>query len=929
MNIISSKFFLLFSVLFGVSFLGFLWFSGSLFSEAQQTPLSVNYNHQGQPMTLTRILAADRTADTGTKACAKLTGSNGQPMVCRNNVESFPYLGDKGCKQFYPGFAEFTSTYPGHGAHGGNYDIICLANSPVGDGGTCSGMGVNTCTTCPQCAKNLDCDESLAAPSNFADGAIVRCFDAPDAAPVATVGGGSLSDSMVLKMTFDAGDAGDSSGQANHGTVQGGVNFTNSGCRQGACAQFDGVNDVIFANATLSLPGDMTMMTWVKGDASQLIGARVLETQSANGVGASVYFDAGRLVLDNEGGLNAVLSSGSGFENQWHHVAVVRSGTTYALYVDGTWIGNQTGTVPTYNGYHLARWSRGGSFMKGMLDEVYLFNRALSPSEVVQVKDTGVSASSASSGSTIQSLPPAVDSTVEDGVFLTEVKGAENGNVACANFNKVCVGPSTFNRAACLDFYPHAASKNAAVGPQSEHFCKAGSTTGVCTGTGVDTCVMAVSSSQQVTCESVATNVDSFFVECEDPYSPIILEQTGGTLPPLSTPEPRNDGSGYVDYTATIHHPQQLQTQIRVEYSDDGGQTYQQATIVSAVASEGTVDVGSGTYQIGSVDAVDTDVYESVVVDFVWDTVADGVTDGDYELRITVQDSGLSTTTDVTEPFEIDEGTATHGSADGSSSAVSSDDDNGGAVDPGEEAMIPGGSDRQSGRSGVDGDAQNCFETGENGETPCATNEEILEFLDEVISTSIEDADWSEKEQAKAEFIQRYLSLHLQKGQSMEQMLQLFDHGMTRGEAVEILVFLLSSHGVIFENGGLPLEYSDISREHPYSQSIAYGTAYGIVEGYPDGSFRPDQAPNVAEMARMVVRTGALIRNHIQDVYAEEVLNDAKADWFMPYLKTLQSFGLSVPMDYESLGMTVSGLRFLDVLYDLLSLAGVQDPFQG
>jgi len=874
-------------------------------------------------MTLTRILASDRTADTGTKACAKITGSNGQPMVCRNNVESFPYLGDKGCKQFYPGFAEFTSTYPGHGAHGGNYDIICLANSSVGDGGTCSGMTVNTCTTCPQCAKNLDCNESLAAPSNFADGAIVRCFDAPDAPPAATSGGGDLSSSMVLKMTFDNQNALDSSGQNNHGTAQGGVSYTSSGCQQGACARFDGINDVIFSNNAFLLSRDMSMMTWVKA-GSQVVGARILEVQSVDGIGVSVYFDSGRMVLDNEGGPSSVLPSGTGLENeQWHHVAVVRSGMTYSLYVDGNWVGNRSGTEPTYGGYHLGRWSSGSGYMKGLLDEVYVFNRALSPAEIAQVRDQGVGAPV---GTLPQSLPPAVDSTVVDGVFLTEVKGSDTGNSACAKFNKVCVGPSTFNREACLNFYPHADTKNATVGPQSEHFCKAGSNADVCSGTTVDTCVMSVSSSQQVSCDSLSNNVDSFFVECEDPYAPEVLEQIGGTLPPLSPPVARNDGSGYVDYTVTIHHPQQSPTQVQVEYSTDGGQTYEDATIISAEPSEGTVDVNNEeSYQIGSDDPVDTDIYDSVVLDFVWDAGADEVTGGEFVLRVTVQDNNLNTTTDVSEPGVMEE-TVSHGSAGESEESVELSPTSG-STGIGNEGSQEETSEESSssGRNRMD-DMQNCLESNNNGETPCGTDEEILEYLDALIHEVIEDGDLSEKERSKAEFIKRYLALQTS-GQSLEQMLALFDHGMTRGEAVEIVVFLLSSRGVIFENGGLPLEYADVSREHPYAQAIAYGTAYGIVEGYPDGNFGPDQPPNVAEVARIVVRAGALIRNGIQDIYAREVLNVGTLDWFIPYIQTLVTFGLTMPRDYEGLGSTVSGLRFLDILYDLLVAAGIEDPF--
>lgn len=912
MKIISTKWFLPFSVLFGISLLGYSWFHNSSFSEAQMTPQSVRYSHNGEQMTLTRILAADRSADTGNKACAKLIGANGQPMVCKNNVESFPYLGDKGCKQFYPNAAEFVSTYPGHGAHGGNYDILCLANSPLGDGGTCSGMAVNTCTTCPQCAKNLDCNEAISAPSNFADGVIVRCFDGPDV----PVDPASLSGAMVLKMTFDNRDAIDSSGQNNHGTEQGGVGYTSAGCKVGSCAQFDGQNDTIFANNVYDLPGDMAVMTWVKVPSGQTVGARIIDTPRIDGVGVSMYFDTGRIVLDNGGGPNSVLPTDPGFENnQWHHVAAVRSGTSYLFYVDGNHIGTRTGTKPAYKGYRLAQWSNGGTYMKGALDEVYVFSRALTAAEVRQVRDYGVESPAGAAPTPSQSLPPVVDSTEVNGSFLTEVKGNDTGNSACAKFNKVCVGPSTFNREACLDFYPHAATKNATVGPQSEHFCKAGSTADVCAGTTVDTCVMAVSSSQQMTCDSFATNVDSFFVECEDPSSPQILEEVGGTFPPLSPPEVRLDGSGYVDYTVTVHHPQQFPTQVRIEYSIDNGASYQNATLVSVGPSEGTVDLSnSNPYQIGSTDSVDTDQYDSVVLDFVWDAVTDGVDGDEVILRITVQDAAQNTTTDMTSSFPVE--TGSHGSTEEISNSFGHES---------EQEPVDTSVQIQTGRSREDA-MENCFVIEEDGETSCQTNQEITEFLDALVRDLIQDGDLSEKEKAKSEFIKRYLALQ-NNGLSLEEKLKLFDHGMTRGEAVEMAVFLLSSHGVIFENGGLPLDYTDISRSHPYAQAIAYGTAYGIVEGYPDGSFQPDQAPNLAEMARIVVRSGALIKNSVQDTYAQEVLKDGKSDWFIPYVKTLRAFGISVPIDYEGLGEFVSGLRFLDMMYDLLLRAGVEKPF--
>jgi len=138
-------------------------------------------NSSGETMVLTEVNGDDPTAHTGNLACAKLIGANGLPMVCKNNVESFPYLNNAGCKLFHPNAATRVSTYPGHGAYGGHYDIFCSAVGTRGATGTCSQIAGDTCTTCPQCAKNLDCGESLI--SDYANRAIARCYEAFVAPP--------------------------------------------------------------------------------------------------------------------------------------------------------------------------------------------------------------------------------------------------------------------------------------------------------------------------------------------------------------------------------------------------------------------------------------------------------------------------------------------------------------------------------------------------------------------------------------------------------------------------------------------------------------------------------------------------------------------------------------------------------------------------
>lgn len=72
--------------------------------------------------------------------------------------------------------------------------------------------------------------------------------------------------------------------------------------------------------------------------------------------------------------------------NQWVHIAVTRSGNTYSLYKNGQLAAQKTDTypdLPTYTGpWFMGR--RSGYMYKGLLDEVVLYNRALSPEEILQ-----------------------------------------------------------------------------------------------------------------------------------------------------------------------------------------------------------------------------------------------------------------------------------------------------------------------------------------------------------------------------------------------------------------------------------------------------------------------------------------------------------------------------------------------------------------
>jgi hypothetical protein len=51
------------------------------------------------------------------------------------------------------------------------------------------------------------------------------------------------------------------------------------------------------------------------------------------------------------------------------------------------------------------------------------------------------------------------------------------------------------------------------------------------------------------------------------------------------------------------------------------------------------------------------------------------------------------------------------------------------------------------------------------------------------------------------------------------------------------------------------IAFSDVSREHPHSEAIAYVESEGIVSGYEDGTFKPEKTINRVELLKILVES--------------------------------------------------------------------------
>ena len=154
---------------------------------------------------------------------------------------------------------------------------------------------------------------------------------------------------------------------------------------------FDGANDSVslpvnIAN-TLSNGTELTIEYWFKGTSLQSA------VRIQNG---SSYIVAGwgtatpQIIISSDGGTNGVNQAPASaiYDNNWHHVAYVwKKNTIFATYLDGVLQNSRVAAnvnLPVFSGTNtfIGSFSGTGEFLNGNLDDVRIWNVALTPSEI-------------------------------------------------------------------------------------------------------------------------------------------------------------------------------------------------------------------------------------------------------------------------------------------------------------------------------------------------------------------------------------------------------------------------------------------------------------------------------------------------------------------------------------------------------------------
>ena len=234
-----------------------------------------------------------------------------------------------------------------------------------------------------------------------------RVLSAAEISALAATAPSGCATGPVGHWTFDEGSgqtAADSSANANDGTlgVAAGADASDPTwmCVTGGNAlNFDGADDVVeVLDAPELVPtGDMTLAAWVKLDTlPSVMGEDAQFVHKKHSVAPWFSYqlqveaasDKPKFLWRNSAGAQTIEWGSSALSTgTWYHVTGVRSGTALSLYVDGVDVGT---TSPTTSGSILdsdddlslgAAWSGGGR-LAGGVDDVRIYDRALSPAEI-------------------------------------------------------------------------------------------------------------------------------------------------------------------------------------------------------------------------------------------------------------------------------------------------------------------------------------------------------------------------------------------------------------------------------------------------------------------------------------------------------------------------------------------------------------------
>ncbi len=83
-------------------------------------------------------------------------------------------------------------------------------------------------------------------------------------------------------------------------------------------------------------------------------------------------------------------------------------------------------------------------------------------------------------------------------------------------------------------------------------------------------------------------------------------------------------------------------------------------------------------------------------------------------------------------------------------------------------------------------------------------------------------------------------------------------------------------------------DFSDVPADHPYSEAINWAQENNIVNGFADGTFKPDQKINRAELTKIIIEANF----KDAEISGDNCFSDVKDEWFARYVCTAKREGI-------------------------------------
>jgi hypothetical protein len=227
----------------------------------------------------------------------------------------------------------------------------------------------------------MGCDYSIITPSPTPPGTPTST-PTPTSAPVTS--------GLVLSHQMSAGigtTSLDETTNANNGTLTNGPTWTTG--YLGSGISFDGTNDYVSvpSSTSLDMTNKVTVSAWIY--PTNFADYRTMMIR-ING-GATEYYGmslnvSGALICQFTPG--SLTSSSLMTLNAWNHVACTYDGATISAYINGQSVGSSSasGNIGSPTTLGIGYDPVNGRYFAGKMDDVRIYNRALSPTEIAQIK---------------------------------------------------------------------------------------------------------------------------------------------------------------------------------------------------------------------------------------------------------------------------------------------------------------------------------------------------------------------------------------------------------------------------------------------------------------------------------------------------------------------------------------------------------------